>query len=99
MVDLDRFQAANLRTMDPWNVFEKAACWFTIWVSCSNASSSFGVLVGPRWERREEGEELNETQWCGNPGKDVSVKEGEVEDGSQWPWRDRSHADFPRVMP
>ena len=47
----------------------------------------------------EEGEELNETQWCGNPGKDVSVKEGEVEDGSQWPWRDRSHADFPRVMP
>ena len=52
-----------------------------------------------RWQRREEGEELNETQWCGNPGKDVSVKEGEVEDGSQWPWRDRSHADFPRVMP
>lgn len=50
-------------------------------------------------EVAEEGEELNETQWCGNPGKDVSVKEGEVEDGSQWPWRDRSHADFPRVMP
>ena len=54
MVDLDRFQAANLRTMDPWNVFEKAACWFTIWVSCSNASSSFGVLVGPS-EVAEEG--------------------------------------------
>ena len=25
---------------------------------------------------------LNEAQWCGTPGKDVSVKAGEVEDSS-----------------
>ena len=31
----------------------------------------------------EEGEILNEAQWRGTPGKDVSVKAGEVEDGSQ----------------
>ena len=58
------------------------------------------MLVGPRWQRREEGEELNETQWCGNPGKDVSVKEGEVEDGGAGPtsilvtWGDCIMADY-----
>ena len=47
-------------------------------MSCCNASSC-GVAVG--WQ--SIGKILNEAQWCGTPGKDVSVKAGEVEDGSQ----------------
>ena len=62
-----------------------AACWLTIFMSCCNASSC-GVAVG--WQ--SIGKILNEAQWCGNPGKDVSVKAGEVEDGSQWPKQDCS---------
>ena len=48
--------------------------------SQSSCRAVMPALVARQWDGKVW-KMLNEVQWCGTPGKDVSVKAGEVEDG------------------